>query len=56
LDESIIDESLDIESNLLNLATAYNKTKGHYGFVHNGVLYLTEYNEGIILNNPPNTL
>lgn len=56
LDESIIDESLEIEPNLLNLATAYNKTKDHYGFVHNGVLYLTEYNEDIILKDPPNIL
>jgi hypothetical protein len=43
-------------SNLRNLATVYNKTKGHYGFEHNGILYLTEYSDDITMNNLQNVL
>ena len=56
LDESIIDDNKDEITNLRNLASVYNRTQGHYGFEHNGRLYLTEYSDNVEIRNIPNTL
>lgn len=56
LNEAIIDFSKDEITNLKNLATEYNKIAGNYGFVYNGVLYLSTYDSDITIDSVPNTL
>jgi len=56
LNESVINESADEITNLKNLASDYNRTPGHYGFVHNGILYLTEFDSSVTISSVPTTL